>query len=407
MAAAGSSSPGLDEDEVGEAEGGPNDVSGMTLKDILTSMRGRKRTGVPMPSTLLRLEERRKRRKADRTRESADTDAGGPGDCLSNVAAGVEGSGPVDGAAAGGEGAGACSGEPDAVASVGDEENSRSGGDGAEGDDDDGTPLAEPVVLAPKVTIDEDGNIVIDKESLVVSAGCLPAADVDHGEVVTIDKNDVTRHITSASFAKRDSSTKWTPQENDKFFDALSRFGTDFALIEHAFPTRSRRQIKLKFKREERDNPAKVDLHLTARKRMNIADTRKTFGFAGDAPLPVPLSVPGGAAAPDGAESGEGIARGLPGPGAEGAGDGHGSAGAPDDDKDEDGRSGSDSDSGSDDDDPNDTNAGQADVHVSAAAAVAASTAAAIAAASAAGPAANLHAADALDEDEEGDVHNY
>lgn len=42
------------------------------------------------------------------------------------------------------------------------------------------------------------------------------------------------------------------------FPQALSQWGTDFEMIARLFPHRNRRQVKLKFSREERVNPDKV-----------------------------------------------------------------------------------------------------------------------------------------------------
>jgi hypothetical protein len=53
-------------------------------------------------------------------------------------------------------------------------------------------------------------------------------------------------------------SEKWLPEETDTFFRALGQYGTDFSLIERIMPSRTRRQIKLKFKREEREDPERV-----------------------------------------------------------------------------------------------------------------------------------------------------
>lgn len=276
------------DDDDGEED---NPVANMTMKDILSSLRGRKRSGIPMPSTVERLKQRRKKRREERKQRSANGAAEKDG--LAEDAAATSGdkeAAPVD------ETVQAGSAQDSQVALASDEEGEATGSahsrdaskgpDGADADEveaelgnKEGSPLAEPVVVAPKVTVDENGNIVIDKESLCISASTGPGADIAGAEVVTVDSNDASRHITSATFAKRDTATKWTPEDSEKFFNALSRFGTDFALIEHAFPKRSRRQIKLKFKREERDNPEKVDHYLKARTSMTIADTRKTLNL--------------------------------------------------------------------------------------------------------------------------------
>lgn len=116
----------------------------------------------------------------------------------------------------------------------------------------------EEEVVAPQVTLDADGNIIIDQDSLVVSAGTIGAAGNDHG-MATVESHAYNEHVTSASYAKRESAHKWEAAETEQFYVALRKFGTDFSLMESSFPKRSRRQLKLKFKREEKENPDRVD----------------------------------------------------------------------------------------------------------------------------------------------------
>jgi hypothetical protein len=243
-----------DEEEAGTV---PAELRDMTLKDLLVRMNDRKTAGVPMPSTVKRNEDRKKKRlearkkRANPDANDADADAPAPD---------PDGTGePAAKRTDIGVGAAEPAAEPEAE-------------------------LPDPVVVAPKVTIDEDGNIVIDQASLVISASDIPVTDPDSVPVVTVDSNAGSRYITSSTFSRRDTAQKWEAGDNAKFYEALSRFGTDFSLIAHVFPTRTRRQIKLKFKREERDYPQKVNQFLKSRTRMNVADTIKEFGLTGDAP---------------------------------------------------------------------------------------------------------------------------
>lgn len=249
----------------------------MTVKEILSGMQGRKRAGIPMPSTVKRKEERRKRRREERQRALGLT----PNNSSTPAASGnAPPSEPT--ALAAQDASSQLAPSPSAG-------NGNGGGEDDDDDDDDDATPAEPTVVAPKVTIDADGNIVIDQASLVVSATDIQPLSSENPDVVTVEANDLTKHITSASYAKRDTAQRWTKTDTDKFFEALSRFGTDFSLVEHVFPTRSRRQIKQKFKREERDNPARVEECLKSRSRMNIPDVRREFGLKGDPP---PVQAP-------------------------------------------------------------------------------------------------------------------
>lgn len=116
--------------------------------------------------------------------------------------------------------------------------------------------------VAPQLKVDEHGNIVIDQTSLIISAATAGAGDAPNSAVTSFENYQHTRHITSATFSKRESSTKWEMPETERFFEALQKFGCDFSLIEASFQGRSRRQLKLKFKREERENPDCVDAAL-------------------------------------------------------------------------------------------------------------------------------------------------
>lgn len=46
---------------------------------------------------------------------------------------------------------------------------------------------------------------------------------------------------------------------------AVRQFGTDFSMIQQLFPGRTRHQVKLKFKKEERQFPSRLSEALTGR----------------------------------------------------------------------------------------------------------------------------------------------
>lgn len=45
----------------------------------------------------------------------------------------------------------------------------------------------------------------------------------------------------------------------------MGQFGTDLSMIQQLFPGRTRRQVKLKYKKEERQHPSKLRDALTSR----------------------------------------------------------------------------------------------------------------------------------------------
>ncbi|GBN31794.1 hypothetical protein AVEN_4609-1 [Araneus ventricosus] len=113
------------------------------------------------------------------------------------------------------------------------------------------TEETENCNVGPKVIINDDGEIILDESSLFVRR----KDTVDHS-VAAVVENDNT---TYSSFRNRSFRT-WSKRETAKFYKALSLVGTDFALMENIFKeegkvTRTRRELKLKFKREEKSNP--------------------------------------------------------------------------------------------------------------------------------------------------------
>ncbi|EPR78779.1 Transcription initiation factor TFIIIB Bdp1 subunit [Spraguea lophii 42_110] len=64
--------------------------------------------------------------------------------------------------------------------------------------------------------------------------------------------------ITSHTFRKRAKFPRWTITENELFFNALEICGLEFTLISELFDNKTRKQIKAKYKREEKNNPQKI-----------------------------------------------------------------------------------------------------------------------------------------------------
>ncbi|XP_026659083.2 uncharacterized protein LOC103703755 isoform X3 [Phoenix dactylifera] len=60
------------------------------------------------------------------------------------------------------------------------------------------------------------------------------------------------------SYMNRPQSVRWSKADTELFYQAIRQFGTDFAMIQQLFPNRTRHQVKLKFKNEERRHPLQV-----------------------------------------------------------------------------------------------------------------------------------------------------
>jgi transcription factor TFIIIB component B'' len=120
-----------------------------------------------------------------------------------------------------------------------------------------------------------DGQHLVNPDSQNVNRHELANHDV--AGLKEVDQGDLTRKFNSQSFVhmkRRDpaeripSKDRWTADENTKFYECLSTFGTDFMVISKIFPGKSRRHIKAKFVREERAEPDRI-------RRALIGDDRR------------------------------------------------------------------------------------------------------------------------------------
>ncbi|KAH7682805.1 SANT/Myb domain-containing protein [Dioscorea alata] len=67
-----------------------------------------------------------------------------------------------------------------------------------------------------------------------------------------------SRKLNYHSYLNKSQSTRWSKLETDLFYQGVRQFGTDFAMIKQLFPNRTRHQVKLKFKNEERKKPLQI-----------------------------------------------------------------------------------------------------------------------------------------------------
>lgn len=122
----------------------------------------------------------------------------------------------------------------------------------------------------------KDGTILLDQESQQLDRHANNKAEDTPVSTREIDRYSTI--INSYSFSTKERQERWTEAETLQFYQALSVWGTDFNLISHMFPTRSRHQIKTKFKYEEKRNPTKVQLYLVHRRKVDIVDYAKISG---------------------------------------------------------------------------------------------------------------------------------
>ncbi|CAA0814331.1 Homeodomain-like superfamily protein [Striga hermonthica] len=76
---------------------------------------------------------------------------------------------------------------------------------------------------------------------------------------------DTTEFFNYQTYMDKTPSTRWSKQDTELFYEAVRQFGTDLSMIEQLFPGRTRRQVKLKYKKEERQHPMRLRDALTNR----------------------------------------------------------------------------------------------------------------------------------------------
>ncbi|KAF2004540.1 hypothetical protein P154DRAFT_617073 [Amniculicola lignicola CBS 123094] len=116
-----------------------------------------------------------------------------------------------------------------------------------------------------------DGQIVM--KEVIIDEGAQANQAIQVMEIT--EEDDLTQRITSRSFLQNNKrfpnefmlpgqGKRWTQEGTDFFYDALGMFGTDFMMISTMFPGTTRKSIKTKFTREERENPERIKAALAA-----------------------------------------------------------------------------------------------------------------------------------------------
>ncbi|KAK9903192.1 hypothetical protein M0R45_001157 [Rubus argutus] len=61
------------------------------------------------------------------------------------------------------------------------------------------------------------------------------------------------------SYMDKAPIARWSKKDTELFYEGIEQFGSDFSMIAQLFPGRTRHQIKLKFKKEDRQNPLRIN----------------------------------------------------------------------------------------------------------------------------------------------------
>ena len=112
-------------------------------------------------------------------------------------------------------------------------------------------------VVAPQIRI-VDGRVVLDDQAALM-APALESAATSASSLTIVHESVDKRHYTSSTYARYSGSNRWTEAETELFYKGLSMCGTDFGMMAELFKgSKTREQIKGKFRIEERNNPILV-----------------------------------------------------------------------------------------------------------------------------------------------------
>lgn len=136
---------------------------------------------------------------------------------------------------------------------------------------------------AVQVRIGPNGETIIDEDSLFVDR----AEELDTAEYTHVEESDTTKFVNSATYGRKLRGSRWSAEETELFYDALSQFGENYELISYVLPGRDRKQCKNKFKIEDKKNPARITYCLNNRRPYDIQTLSRLTGKDFSGPTPV------------------------------------------------------------------------------------------------------------------------
>ncbi|XP_063982143.1 transcription factor TFIIIB component B'' homolog [Diachasmimorpha longicaudata] len=124
----------------------------------------------------------------------------------------------------------------------------------------------------PQLKVGPNGELVVDERSLVIENTALKRdREAVAKRRVLVDEEGAI----GGFYKKRVKSKDWTSVETLKFYKALNTVGTDFSLMQTVFPKRTRHELKMKYKKEEKLNRALVEKALMYHQEYDIETLRK------------------------------------------------------------------------------------------------------------------------------------
>ncbi|XP_022202433.2 transcription factor TFIIIB component B'' homolog isoform X2 [Nilaparvata lugens] len=145
-------------------------------------------------------------------------------------------------------------------------------------DDVEKTPTPTDYMPVPQLKVGPDGKIILDSTSLVIETGGTKKGRNDIKNCEQVQENDSsTRKYTRKRNRRiiRKRRNVWNVEETVMFYKALNTIGSDFSVMETVFPDRTRRDLKSKFKREEKRNLVQVNIAMLLHSDFDLEGLKK------------------------------------------------------------------------------------------------------------------------------------
>ncbi|KAH9954403.1 hypothetical protein BC827DRAFT_961291 [Russula dissimulans] len=134
-----------------------------------------------------------------------------------------------------------------------------------------------------QVRIGPNGETIVDEESLFVDR----AEEHDTNNYVHVEESDATKFVNSSSYSKKFRGARWTADETEAFYAALSQFGENYELMSYVLPGRDRKACKAKFKTEDKKNSQRINHCLRNRVPYDMERLSMMTGKDFTGPVPV------------------------------------------------------------------------------------------------------------------------
>lgn len=141
----------------------------------------------------------------------------------------------------------------------------------------------DDVLPVPQLKISADGKVIVAQESLVIK----PSNNLDSCNFETVIDSELKKRKP----IKNPNRCGWSHLDTIKFYKALNSLGCDFETMQSIFPDRSRKNLKSKFKKEEKMHGSLINKVLSRHSEFDLTnvvreleidtvykDTIKTYG---------------------------------------------------------------------------------------------------------------------------------